>query len=391
MENPENKELAKIILDRISARGRIPFSEFMDLALYHPREGYYQSFREKIGPGGDYYTSPHIHPIFGALLSRQLYQMWEILDHPSPFTIVEMGAGKGLLCSDILGDCRSQWPNFYQNLIYVIAEISPALQDKQKLLLSPFEAEGKAEWVLPDVLLNGTRSFNGCFLSNELLDAFPVHLVQEKGGRLWEIYVTSRDGSLLEILGPLSTPLIEEYFNLYGAALEEGQRAEVNLKALEWIEGVNRALRRGFVLTIDYGYEASELYHPERREGTLLCYYRHTTSPNPYQRIGHQDITAHVNFTALVQKGEALGLKKVGYMEQYKFLVSLGLLQELESLEKTSDRSSGPAFWKNKLAMRNFLIPGGMGTLFKVLAQSKGVEEPKLMGFQDPFRPSEKA
>ena len=391
MENPENKELAKIILDRISARGRIPFSEFMDLALYHPREGYYQSFREKIGPGGDYYTSPHIHPIFGALLSRQLYQMWEILDHPSPFTIVEMGAGKGLLCSDILGDCRSQWPNFYQNLIYVIAEISPALQDKQKLHLSPFEAEGKAEWVLPDVLLNGTRSFNGCFLSNELLDAFPVHLVQEKGGRLWEIYVTSRDGSLLEILGPLSTPLIEEYFNLYGAALEEGQRAEVNLKALEWIEGVNRALRRGFVLTIDYGYEASELYHPERREGTLLCYYRHTTSPNPYQRIGHQDITAHVNFTALVQKGEALGLKKVGYMEQYKFLVSLGLLQELESLEKTSDRSSGPAFWKNKLAMRNFLIPGGMGTLFKVLAQSKGVEEPKLMGFQDPFRPSEKA
>ena len=386
MEEPENKELVRIILDRISARGRIPFAEFMDLALYHPREGYYQSFPEKIGPGGDYYTSPHIHPVFGALISRQLHQMWEILGHPSPFTIAEMGAGKGLLCSDILGDCRNQRPDFYHDLIYVIAEISPVLQDKQKFFLAPFEAEGKVEWALPDTLLDGTRPFTGCFLSNELIDAFPVHLVQEMEGRLGEIYVTSRDGFLREILGPPSTPLIEGYLRLYGSMPEEGQRVEVNLKALEWVEGVNRALRRGFVLTIDYGYEASELYHPERKDGTLLCYFRHTTSSNPYWRIGRQDITAHVNFTALIRKGEALGLKKAGYTEQYKFLLSLGLLQELEGLEKTSARSSGPAFWKNKLAMRNFVIPGGMGTLFKVLAQSKGLEETSLLGFGDPFR-----
>lgn len=386
MEEPENRELVKIILERIGARGRIPFAEFMDLALYHPREGYYQSSREKIGPGGDYYTSPHIHPIFGALLSRQLHQMWEILDRPSPFNIIEMGAGKGLLCSDILAYCQKQWPDFYQNLTYLIAEISPALQDKQKFLLSRFGAGGKVEWVLPDALMNGTRPFTGCFLSNELIDAFPVHLVQQSEGRLWEIFVTARDGSFQEILGPPSTPLIEEYFRLYGSTLTEGQRAEVNLKALEWIEGVSRALRRGFVLTIDYGYEAVELYHPERGEGTLLCYFLHTTSSNPYQRIGHQDITAHVNFTALIKKGEVLGLQKVGYTEQYKFLVALGLLQELENLEKASDRYSGPAFLKNKLSMRNFLIPGGMGTLFKVLAQSKGLDEPELLGFQDPFR-----
>ena len=310
MEEPENRELVKIILERIGARGKIPFAEFMDLALYHPRQGYYQSSREKIGPGGDYYTSPHIHPIFGALLSRQLHQMWEILDHPSPFNIIEMGAGKGLLCSDILAYCQKQWPDFYQNLTYLIAEISPALQDKQKFLLSRFGAEGKVEWVLPDALINGTRPFTGCFLSNELIDAFPVHLVQQSEGRLWEIFVTARDGSFQEILGPPSTPLIEEYFRLYGSTLTEGQRAEVNLKALEWIEGVSRALRRGFVLTIDYGYEMVELYHPERGEGTLLCYFLHTTSSNPYQRIGHQDITAHVNFTALIKKGRSPGSAK---------------------------------------------------------------------------------
>ena len=161
----------------------------------------------------------------------------------------------------------------------------------------------------------------------------------------------------------------------------------MNLNALEWLEGVSRTLRRGFVLTIDYGYEAAELYHPERREGTLLCYFRHTTSPDPYQRIGLQDITAHVNFTALIKKGESLGLRKAGYTEQYKFLAALGLLQELEDLEKKS-RPSDPVFLKNKLAMRNFLIPEGMGTLFKVLAQYKGIElQSELLGFRDPFRP----
>jgi SAM-dependent MidA family methyltransferase len=386
MEETENRKLVKIILARIADRGMIPFAEFMELALYHPGKGYYQASREKIGPGGDYYTSPHVHPIFGVLLSRQLHQMWEILNRPSPFTIAEMGAGKGLLCSDILGYCQNQWPDFYRNLIYLLAEISPAVQEKQKFLLSRFGTDGKVEWVLPDDLLNGRRSFTGCFLSNELIDAFPFHLVQQGEERLWEIFVNSRDGSFQEILGPPSTPLIEEYFRLYGSTLAEGQRAEVNLKALEWIDGVSRALRRGFILTIDYGYEAKELYHPERREGTLLCYFRHTTSPDPYQRIGHQDITAHVNFTALIKKGEALGLQKVGYTEQYKFLVALGLLQDLENLEKASDRHSDPAFLKNKLSMRNLLIPGGMGTLFKVLAQSKGPEEPELLGFQDPFR-----
>jgi len=378
--------LVRILRDRICERGQIPFAEFMEGVLYHPREGYYFSPREKIGPEGDYYTSPHVHPAFGQLLARQFHQMWEILRTPSPFTLVEMGGGKGLLGLDILDYCRKRLPDFYRDLVYVLAEISRPAVEKQKALLAPFGAQGKVEWMDPEELLSGSWFFTGCLLSNELIDAFPVHLVRQEGGKLREIYVGCRGQSFEEILGALSTPALEEYFSLYGAPLEEGQRGEANLEALDWVEGVNRALRQGFVLTIDYGYEAAELYHPDRRDGTLLCYFRHTTSPNPFQRIGFQDMTAHVNFTALMKKGEALGWKKAGYAEQFRFLLSLGLLQDLENLEKDSTSSSDPAFLKQKLAMRNLLIPGGMGTLFKVLCQSKGVGDVDLLGFRDPFR-----
>lgn len=388
MAGPENKELRQVILDRIRECGRIPFAEFMDLALYHRQHGYYHSSREKIGPGGDYYTSPNVHPIFGHLIARQLHQMWEVLGCASPFTIAEMGAGKGLLCSDILHYCRDHLAKFYEAIVYLLAEKSPAFQEEQRSLLEKFLASGMVKWVSPDVLLHGERPFSGCLLSHELIDSFPVHLIQKEGSELREIYVAYDGKTFSEILGPLSTPALGDYLHSYGFPLQEGQRAEVNLPALEWVEGVSRALQRGFALTIDYGYEAAELYHPARREGTLLCYFRHTTSPNPYQRIGYQDLTSHVNFSALIKKGETVGLKKIGYTEQYRFLTALGLLPDLEELEKSSQRYSLPDFLKNKLAMKSFLIPEGLGTLFKVLAQSKGLGEPRLRGFEDPFLPA---
>ncbi len=374
-----------IIRERIRDRGKISFAEFMDLALYHPREGYYFSSRERIGPAGDYYTAPHVHPAFGHLLARQFRQMWEILGRPSPFSLVEMGGGRGLLCADILAYCREQQPDFYRDLIYILAEVALPRDDQQTTRCSPFVREGKLESVTPETVLGGSKAFTGCLFSNELIDAFPVHLVRQEEGEIREIYVTMSGASFAEVDGPPSTPALGEYFSLYGCPLEEGQRAAVNLKALEWVEGVSRALRRGFVMSIDYGYEAPELYHPDRRDGTLLGYFRHTTSSDPYERIGFQDLTSHVNFTALIRKGESLGLKKAGYTEQYRFLVSLGLLQDLEDLENESPGASGPAFLKNKLAMRNLLIPGGMGTLFKVLVQSRGADPVPLLGFQDPF------
>jgi SAM-dependent MidA family methyltransferase len=387
MTGPENADLVDVIRRLIHDRGRIPFAEFMDLALYHPQLGYYHSPREKIGPEGDFYTSPNIHPIFGHLIARQLHQMWEILGHPSPFQIVEMGAGKGLLCADILDYCREHLPEFYDDVLYTLADKSPVFEEGQRALLATFSAQGKAEWVRPGILLTGEKSITGCLLSNELIDSFPVHLVQQEGGELREIYVVDRDHSFGEMSGPPSTPELGAYLHEYGAPFQEGQRGEINLGAIQWVEGVSRSLRRGFTLTIDYGYEAKELYHPSRRQGTLLCYFRHTTSPNPYQRVGYQDITAHVNFSALIRKGETLGLQRAGYTEQYRFLTALGLLQDLEKFEARSGRYSAAEFLKKKLAMRNFLIPEGMGRLFKVLAQFKGLGEAKLIGFRDPFRP----
>jgi SAM-dependent MidA family methyltransferase len=168
--------------------------------------------------------------------------------------------------------------------------------------------------------------------------------------------------------------------------LQENQRAEINLQALEWLERVNQILKRGFILTIDYGFEAQELYDSSRMDGTLLSYFRHTTSTDFYERLGYQDITAHVNFTALIQKGAQIGLRKIGFTEQYKFLVSLGLLQMMEDYENKSTECPAADFLTNKLAMKSFLVPGGMGTLFKVLVQAKGVGDPKLLGFEDPFR-----
>jgi len=295
-----------------------------------------------------------------------------------------------LICDDKIFRhyCREHRPGFYDDVLYTLAEKSPVFEERQRALLAPFSARGKAEWVRPRVLLSGEKTFTGCLLSNELVDSFPVHLVQQEGGKLREIYVVDGGHSFAEILGPPSTPALEAYLRDFGAPFQEGQRGEINLQALEWVEGVSRSLHRGFVLTIDYGYEAEELYHPSRRQGTLLCYFRHTTSPNPYQRVGYQDITAHVNFSALMRTGETVGLHGAGYTEQYRFLTALGLLRDLEKFEASSGRYSAPEFLKKKLAMRNFLIPGGMGSLFKVLAQFKGLKEARLIGFQDPFRPS---
>jgi SAM-dependent MidA family methyltransferase len=385
MPDQENRELRQIILNRLRSEGPITFADFMETVLYHPQEGYYYSSREKIGAQGDYYTSPYLHPIFGHLLARQMRQMWQILDYPSPFWVVEIGAGKGLLCTHILHYCQEHFPELYQELNYLILEKSPFFQNEQRKLLEKFCAAGKVHQTSLEVLLKEAKQVIGCIFSNELIDSFPVHLVCQEGGELREIFVDYDGQNFVEVCAQPSTPLLIEYMQSYAAPLAEGQRAEANLKALNWLAEIASILKRGFLMTIDYGYEAEELYHPTRQDGTLLCYYQHTTSTNPYVRLGYQDITAHVNFSALIKKGESLGLQKNGLIEQYKFLAALGLLRDLENLEVNRYQFAAPEFLKQKLAMKSFLVPGGMGTIFKVLMQSKGVEEAYLIGLQDIF------
>lgn len=372
--------LKKWILSRIEEKGPIPFSQFMEWCLYHPQYGYYSTGRVRIGKEGDYYTGPCVHPLFGGMVAKQLFQMAERLgeDH---FEVVEIGAGRGLLCQDVLDWADKNAPRFLKGLRYLLVETSAPLLKEQKERLHPYEAKGQVRWMDPASFEGGEGGITGCILSNELVDAFPAHCVVFENGRLREIYVTRDNGQLKEMTGPLSDPRLLSYFESMSVSLLEGQRAEVNLKALDWMEKVGRFLNRGFVLTIDYGYPAQELYAPHRRHGTLLCYARHQASDNPYQQPGEQDITSHVNFTALMKKGEEVGLRFTGLVSQSRFLIALGLLQEMEALNRKMPEPEGMRF---RLSLMHLIEPEvGMGEIFKVLIQHKGVNQPLLDGLRD--------
>lgn len=374
------ERLRGFILSQIEKRGSIPFSQFMEWCLYHPDYGYYRSERMNIGRDGDFYTSPCVHPLFGGLIAKQLSQMSEQWGGPF-FDVVEQGGGRGFLCEDVLQWAKKNSSVFYQRLRYHLIETSPFLLKEQRERLVEHEKEGKVFWMDPEAFEEGRALVEGCFLSNELVDAFPVHQVIFDRGNLKEIYVTQDHGQLKEQWGKLSDPRIVSYFQSMGITLQEDQRAEVNLKALDWMEKVARCLKKGFVLTIDYGYLAKELYGSHRREGTLLCYTQHQTSENPYERLGEQDITSHVNFTGLIQKGEEVGLHFTGLVPQYQFLIALGLLQEMESLGREMPEMDALQL---RLSLKHLIEPEmGMGEVFKVLIQHKGIDQPQLDGLRD--------
>lgn len=381
-ETTEAREgkLKQFILSHIREKGPIPFAQFMEWCLYHPQYGYYRSGGVKIGKEGDYFTGPCVHPLFGGMVAKQLFQMAEILSGER-FDIIEVGSGRGFLCQDILEWAKKKTPHFFKKLRYTLLETNPHFLEEQKLRLRPYEEEGKIRWMNPETDDQGMEPITGCILSNELIDAFPVHLVILDQGRLKEIYVTAHQDQFEEIYGEPSNPKLLSYIEWMAIKLEEGQRAEVNLKALDWLENVTKLLERGFVFTIDYGYLSEDLYHSDHRRGTLLCYYRHQTSDNPYERLGEQDITAHVNFSALMKKGEEIGLHVTGFVSQYRFLLALGVLQELETL--SNDLSEFESL-KLRLSFLNLIEPEkGMGEIFKVLIQHKGINPPTLDGLRD--------
>jgi SAM-dependent MidA family methyltransferase len=378
----KSRRLTEFILTQIRGRGPVPFHDFMGWCLYHPEYGYYQSPETGSGPSGDYYTSPCVHPLFGGLIARQLLQMAHLLGDER-FEIIEMGGGKGYLCEDILTWIRRNEPDFYEGVHYSLIEHAPLCVSEQKNRLAPFEKEGKVSW-MDSRQFGSTEApwrFKGCFLSNELIDAFPVHRVIVHQGVLKEIYVREEAGEFREHWGELTDPGILPYFESLGITLEEGQTAEVNLEALRWLETVARRLDRGFVLTIDYGHLARELYAPHRRGGTLLCYFRHLVSENPYERIGEQDITSHVNFTALIRRGQELGLQTTGFVPQFHFLIGLGLLEEMESIGRGMTPLEA---LKLRLSIKHLIEPEtGMGEAFKVLIQHRGTDQLLLDGLRD--------
>ncbi len=376
----ENEELKAAIRERIAAEGRIPFRQFMAMALYHPQHGYYSSPRQRMGRHGDYLTNPEVHPIFGSLVAKQLWQMWQAMGEPQPFTVVEMGAGSGLLARDILAWAGKRAPEFFQALEYRLIELNEWLVENQRRLLRQVDASlAKVSW-LPSLEAIAAESVSGCFLSNELIDSFPVHRLVVRDGLLHELYVERQEERFVESLGPLSTPLLQDYFHRLGLLPGEGCSAEVNLEALEWMKAVASALRRGFVLTFDYGYPAAELYAPWRKDGTLLCFYRHNPSTDPYARLGRQDMTSHVDFTSLVQAGQEHGLEPLGLTSQSRFLTALGIAAGLE--RKAEGELPLEEYYARRRAVTELIDPASLGRI-KVLIQAKGVGRPKLWGLEE--------
>lgn len=361
-----------LLLDQIAAKGLIPFSEFMESCLYHPQYGYYMTSRQRIGREGDFFTSSSVHTLFGQLIARQLHQMWEILGFPSDFVIAEQGAGAGHLCLDILDTLQADFPAFYRSMRYCLVEISAEGRGRQVQLL--LKHQSRVSWCQQSDLANMV----GCYLSNELVDAFPVHLVEMHNGKLQEVFVTVSNGMFQEVLQGPSTEALADYLQWSGVEITEGNRAEINLVAPVWMHNVAGLLLRGFILTIDYGYQAMDLYAPWRAGGTLMCYYQHTSGDNPYIRIGEQDITTHVDFSALVKAGRENGVQQLFYGDQCKFLLGLGFvdaLMEAQAREKEPHRAQAL-----RLTLKNLILPeGGMGEIFKVLIQEKGVGEQKLL------------
>ncbi|MBD2016444.1 class I SAM-dependent methyltransferase [Microcoleus sp. FACHB-53] len=397
--------LRNIIANQIAAepKHRITFADYMDLALYHPEQGYYATGAVNIGSEGDFFTSPHLSRDFGELLAEQFAKMWDILGHPMPFTLMEMGAGQGLLAADVLYYLHRHYPDCFEALEYIIIEKAAGLIYQQQQQLHRLKIGDKAlplRWCsLEEIPEN---SIIGCCFSNELIDAFPVHQVVIEGGQIKEIYVTTANTGIdnitldaqapsetnfVEITDTLSTSKLTDYFDFIGIDLlsgtyPEGYRTEVNLAALDWLKTVTKRLHRGFLLTIDYGYSADRYYQPARHQGTLQCYYQHQHHDNPYLYIGQQDITAHVNFTALERQGELCGLRKVGFTQQGLFLMALGLGDRIAALSaRDSDRGNAIAkgqdvikIMQRRQILHQLMDPMGLGG-FGVLVQSKGLKQ----------------
>ena len=332
----------------IQERGRLPFSTYMAEVLYHPEHGYYAREHETnpIGAGGDFYTSPDVDPAFGHLLAGLFEEMAAGIND---FRLVEIGAGKGLLARHVLE--RHPFP-------YTIVERSPAMRRAQTEMLRGFEVD----W--SETLPSGIR---GCVFSNEFFDALPVRRFVRRDGRIREIFVTEGFAEIED------DPEVSVDLPL----LADGGIVDISLDATDWIRRIAEATEVGFHLAIDYGYLRDELF--ARRGGTLMCYRQHRADEDPYSSIGEKDITAHVNFSDIMDIGAGVGLGNVAYVKQMDFLIDLGILDLMVPLAEQGDAASVTRIQ----ALKNLLLPPMMGERFRVLLQSKGVVAGALAGFRD--------
>ncbi|MGH9870151.1 MAG: class I SAM-dependent methyltransferase [Candidatus Polarisedimenticolia bacterium] len=389
------------IQQEIRTRGPMPFARFMGLALHHPRHGYYARPGATTGARGDFYTSPDLSPAFGRLIARQVIEIARLTTHGHgdpghPFTVVEMGPGSGRMAADIIAAMAWEDPALAARTTLVLVESSPELRASQRERLQAQPAARHLAgftWLDWQTLIDQRpgRAFHGCVVANEFLDALPVHVVQMRGGVLHEVHVDQGAEGFREVLLAPSTPRLARHLAGLGVILDEGQRAEINLEAVDWTGSLERLFGpegRGGAILVDYGHEARELYASHRLHGTLMVYARHRARDGntaALERIGLQDITAHVDLTSLARAGAAAGFDVAPPVTQMKFLISLGLANMMADLAAGPD-ATGAEATRERLALHALMAPGGMGEIYKVMLMTRGTPAAGLTGAHDPFR-----
>ena len=399
-----DSDLQQLISERIQRDGPITFAEYMRMALYEPEYGYYTTGAAKMGWEADYFTSTDVSSLFANCMGRQLFAMWEKLKRPGHFIALEQGAGRGHLAEGVRLWAQKKAPEFYEVLDYRTEDIrrgadaieelpvvqgqpfrgrprgSPLLYTNESPISHDRVEEAKPRYSRGDPRGRPVRA--SVVLSNELVDAFPVHIVEKRGERLYEVFVDAQqDGRFCEVLDEPSRLEVAGYLDMYKIpwrTFEDGWRAEINLDALRWVQRTAGLLQSSFVLTIDYGDKAKALYTAWRKRGTLLCYYKHQANEWPLLHPGEQDITAHANFSALIDEGRRLGMRLHRFTTQRLWLQGLGIQEELEQryVNEFAEAEFARATDKGQVALLNWrdvrqraavlTDPGGMGN-FKVL------------------------
>jgi SAM-dependent MidA family methyltransferase len=362
--------LIELIQAEIAASGPLTFARFMEIALYDPGHGYYRVAPDRPTRSGDFLTAPETHPLFGAAVSRQVDEVWRRLERPAPFVLREYGAGSGTLAATILAGLRADGSALAGALVYEPVEVNvhrwAELAGRSDLpALAP-----------PRRTSDPPTKFDGVVLANEFLDALPVRRIEWRGGRLLERFVDWGEpgGRLVERAGEPSTPALAERLAADGISLVEGQVGEVCLGLDPWLAEVAGGLDRGLVLVLDYGHPAAALYAPERGAGTLRAYAGQRAHADPFIAVGRQDLTSHVDLTALETGAEAHGLTLLGDVRQADFLIGCGLEELVERIR--SDPATTMAEWlAARSAIGRFLDPAALGG-FRAVLLGRGIEAP---------------
>ena len=380
-------EIVAHLREEIARAGSITLARFMEIALYDPEHGYYQTAQRRPGRGGDFLTSPELHPFFGFTLARQIAECWRRLDRPAIFTVREYGPGVGGLAYDIIAAIGEHAPEVRAALRYRLVDVN---SHRMRDALAAMAEVGLGDVVSAETPGDAANDpIAGVVLANEVADAFPVHQLIVRGGALRERFVAWDDDAawFAWAEAPLSDEIarldISSYLERAGVDmpnLPDGSLLEISPAAADWIAELSQGLARGYALIVDYGYPAAELYRGHRLGGLLRGYRAHTVTDDPFAAIGEQDLTAHVDFTTLIEAAERSGMAVAGLTTQADFLTALGMGDFLVDLQR-QEGIDLERYYQSQAAVMRLIDPGGLGR-FRVLGLAKDAPiAPPLRGF----------